>query len=293
MKNKGIVFGKGFLGTRISEYLGLKSVGREHNPVNYMALENFLSETKPEFVINAIGATGKPTSLTGKASVDWCETHKDETIESNVLVAANIGQACTKLGIYMVHLGSGCIYQGNNNGNGFNEGDLPNFYGPQFYAITKILAEKTLADTDALILRIRMPIDNRPHNRNLIDKLIGYEGVINIPNSMTTVPDMLPVLQDMINERATGIYNFVNYGLISAADIMEMYKEIIEPNHTFRIMSLQELDSVTLAKRSNCHLDTYKSCCFGYELPEIHVAVEQCLLKYKEAINERYYSSRR
>ena len=275
MKTNGIVFGKGFLGTRISKYFSLKSVGREHNPVNYPSLEKFLSSANPAFVINAVGATGRP-------NIDWCENHKSETLESNVLAAANLGYACLKLGIHFIHLGSGCIYQGNNQGKGFSEQDPPNFYGPQFYAITKILAEKALADTNALILRIRMPIDNSPNERNLIDKLLKYPKVICKPNSMTTVPDMLPILGRLIQNKVTGTYNFVNPGLISAADIMNMYNEIVDPRHQFNTMSLSELDSITLGKRSNCYLNTDKLANMEYHMPEIHDAVKGCLLKYKE-----------
>jgi 3,5-epimerase/4-reductase len=274
MKGKGIIFGRGYLGTRLSEYLGINAVGREHDPLNYLALEEFLLDTKPYFVINAVGATGRP-------NIDWCETHKLETLESNIIAAANLSRACNKQGIYFIHLGSGCIYEGDNNGKGFSEHDEPNFYDKQFYGMTKILAEKCLSEQD-LILRIRMPIDDRPHERNLIDKLRKYTHIINTPNSMTTVPHMLPAIKRLIENNKRGIYNLVNPCTISAKEIMDLYKEIIDPSHEYKVMSLNELNKITAGIRSNCTLNTDKLSSEGIFLPKIHNAVRECLNIYKK-----------
>ncbi|MEK6917464.1 MAG: NAD-dependent epimerase/dehydratase family protein [Nanoarchaeota archaeon] len=108
-----IVFGKGFLGTRISSSLGYEIVDREIvDPTNIKDLASFLDETKPSVVINAIGKTGKP-------NIDWCEKHKEETLQSNVSAAINLSTECALRRIYFVHLGSGCMYQGDNDGKDF------------------------------------------------------------------------------------------------------------------------------------------------------------------------------
>ena len=133
---KRIVFGRGYLGTKIAKALGYDLIfKKEVNPLNLPALKKFLDEHTPEVVINAIGKTGRP-------NIDWCEENKGETIASNVIAAANLGLSCFKRGIYFVHLGSGCIYKGNNKGKRYSEEDEPNFYGPQLYAKTKIWSEK-------------------------------------------------------------------------------------------------------------------------------------------------------
>jgi len=276
MNKKGVVLGRGYLGTRISEEFGYSAFGRKNiNPLDLFDLQHFLSRERPDILINAIGKTGRP-------NIDWCEDHKEETMQSNVVVAANLATECVNRGIYFMHLGSGCVYRGDNEGKGFSEKDEPNFYGPQFYAKTKILAEKILSEFPGSILRIRMPIDNKPHSRNLIDKLIKYEKVIDIPNSMTTVPHMLEVIKQLINKKSEGIYNLVNPGTISPAEIMTIYKDIVDPTHKFKIFSGEELDKITKGKRSNCYLNTDKLKYEELEMPEIHKAVESCLLKYKE-----------
>ena len=275
---KGLVFGNGFLGSRIAAELGYQLIGREEvNPLNFNDLGVFLDSKRPDVAINAVGKTGGP----GEIGVDWCETHREESFRSNVSAAINISSACSDREIYFVHFGSGCIYEGDNGGRGFKEEDEPNFYGPQFYAKTKILAEKALLELPGLILRIRMPIDDRPSPRNLITKLSNYPKVITAPNSATTIPHMVPALRTMIEKRMAGVYNFVNPGTISASEIMYLYQEIVDPQHSFQPMDLAELDSITKARRSNCYLNTNKLFSQGIVLPQIHDAVVDCLSIYR------------
>jgi len=281
MREKRIIFGAGYLGTRISNELGYASFDRIGiNPLNLDALKLFLDDKKPDIVINAIGKTGRP-------NIDWCEENKEETMLSNISAAINLSAECAKRGIYFVHLGSGCIYYGNNDGKGFSEEDEPNFFGPQFYAKTKIMAEKSLKELPGLILRLRMPIDNFPHERNLIDKLLKYPKVIDAKNSMTTVPHMIKAIEQLVEKRAQGIYNLVNPGSISAEVIMNLYREVVDPSHKFKVFSIKELDYVTKGKRSNCILSTDKLKKEGIILPEIHKAVNSCLLSYKNYLKNK------
>lgn len=272
-KEKIIIFGEGFLGTRLKNYLNCSST--KLNPLNIDLLKEFLDKEKPDIIINAVGKTGRP-------NIDWCEDNKQLTIESNVIAAANLCIECSKRNIFFVHLGSGCIFYGDNNGKGFSEEDPPNFYGPQFYAKSKILAEKILKEFPSLILRIRMPIDEYPNERNLITKLLKYHKLIDIQNSITIIQDMLEAINILIQKRRTGVYNLVNPGTISPAEIMKIYRELIDPSYNFEILSLEELDNITRGKRSNCILNTDKLESEGIILPEIHNAVKNCLLKYKE-----------
>ena len=96
-------------------------------------------------------------------------------------------------------------------GIGFTEEDKPNFDG-SFYSKTKAYLEDMLKSyPTTLILRLRMPIsddlavpppksfstclcvDTCSQPRNFVTKIVRYDRVINIPNSMTILSDMLPV----------------------------------------------------------------------------------------------------
>src|SRR5258707_2172208 len=71
----------------------------------YDVLLNFLRQTKPDFLVNAAGFTGKP-------NVDACEDAKAETLAGNTLLPQTIAQACLSANIPWGHVSSGCIFSG-------------------------------------------------------------------------------------------------------------------------------------------------------------------------------------
>ncbi|MFA5930748.1 MAG: sugar nucleotide-binding protein [archaeon] len=227
-----------------------------------------IKKFSPNFVINCAGKTGRP-------NVDWCEDHKKETLDSNVFLPLNLAKACEKTGSNLVHIGSGCVYEGDNNGIGFSETDPPNFYG-SFYSITKLLSEELLKEHNPLQLRIRMPIDTEMGPRNFITKISTYKKVINIQNSMTIIEDMLEATEILMKKKKTGIYNIVNPGTISHKEILQMYTQLINPNHKYETISLEELHSFTKAKRSNCVLNS-KKIESEIKLPNIKTQIEKIL----------------
>ena len=280
-----LIFGAGYMGKRLSEELGYKLISRKECDVSDQEqIKSVLEKENPQIVINAVGKTSGPGSI----GIDWCELNKEETLRSNVIAAINLCLECSLRKIYFVHLGSGCVYFGDNGGKCYTEEDESNFYAPQFYASTKIDSERILKNFPCLILRIRMPIDDKPSERNTIDKIKSYKKLIDEKNSMTTIPHMIKALKVLIEKRETGIFNFTNPGTISPAEIMRIYEEIVDSSHSFEVFSIQDLDKITVSKRSNCYLNTDKLNGVlkgsGAELPEIYEAVRECLLRYKERI---------
>lgn len=247
---KYLIFGNGYLGQKFKEYFR-DSVGSE---VFVKSEEDALSEIEkyqPNWVLNCAGITGRP-------NIDWCEDHKQETFEGNVLLPLTIARAGKKAGVKMMHLGSGCVYSGDNNGAGWRETDWPNFAG-SFYSKTKAMSEDLLKDYEVLQLRLRMPIDNNiASERNFIRKITNYKKVIDIKNSMTIVDDLLRATEVLMAKNKTGIYNMVNPGPMSHREILDLYKEYIDSDFSYEIISIDELHKITKAQRSNCVLNTGK-----------------------------------
>ena len=234
-----------------------------------VGVASLLDEHHPDIVINAAGKTGRP-------NVDWCEDHKQETIHSNVLGPLVLLDACAKKNIYWVHLGSGCIYQGDKNGAGFTEEDPPNFFG-SFYSRTKAWSDQMLSEFPLLNLRLRMPFDASNEPRNLINKLVRYTRVLDVKNSLTFIPDFLDVLDQLITKKTTGTFNVVNPGSISPYEMMEQYKKIVDPSHAFEHLTLDHLSDVTKAGRSNCILSTEKLKSQGILLSSVQDRVKEAL----------------
>lgn len=257
------------------------------------AVARALDEARPDVVINTAGKTGVP-------NVDWCEDHKRETLRSNVTGPLVLLEECAKRGIYWVHLGSGCIYEGEKGTkgkkgekgemeeSGWTEDDEPNFTG-SFYSRTKAMADRALRECcapidgkgDVLILRLRMPFDGTDHPRNLITKLRKFSRVLDVPNSITAIPDFLAAARTLIERRRTGIYHVVNDGAISLYRIMELYREIVDPAHTFERLLLGSLPQVVRAGRSNCILSTQKLKEEGIAVRPVEKAVREALLEMK------------
>lgn len=114
---------------------------------------------------------------------------------------------------------------------------------------------------NVLILRVRMPIvADLTYARNFITKIIKYDKVINIPNSMTVIPELLPYSIEMALRGLTGIMNYTNPGAISHNEILQLYKDYIDPEFSWSNFTVEEQAKVIVAPRSNNLLDTERVC---------------------------------
>jgi 3,5-epimerase/4-reductase len=92
---------------------------------------------------------------------------------------------------------------------------------------------------------------------------------------MTVLPLLLPILVRMMQDKRTGTYNFVNPGLISHNEILEMYKTKIDPTFSWKNFDITEQNTILRSRRSNNYLETTKLTS-SYEVPSIKKSVEWC-----------------
>lgn len=235
-----------------------------------------LDAQKPDVVINAAGKTGVP-------NVDWCEDHKEETLHANVTGPLTLLEECGKRGIYWVHLSSGCIYSGDNNGQGYSEDDEPNF-GGSFYSRTKAWSEQILREfSNVLILRLRMPFDDSTNLKNLIMKVSKFTKVNDVKNSITYLPDFIHAAEVLIGERKSGIYNVVNPGSVSSYEIVELYKKVVDPSHAAERVPADEVGKLSRVGRSNCVLSIQKLGNEGIVMQPVMQALESALRRIAES----------
>jgi len=270
---KYLIIGHGYLGRQFKEYFR-DSVMSEVRIEGSDDVRGEIEKYEPTWIFNCAGITGRP-------NIDWCEDHKHETFTGNALLPITIAMVCKDMGVKMMHLGSGCVYSGDNNGKGWSEEDSPNFAG-SFYSKTKALSEDMLKDYDVLQLRLRMPIDSDiSKERNFVRKITNYDKIINIKNSMTIAEDLLKAAEVLINKKRTGLYNIVNPGPMSHSKILDLYKEIVDPSFTYEIISIEELHKMTKAKRSNCVLNGDKLA-RDIELPSLRERIIEIFNNYKK-----------
>lgn len=104
-------------------------------------LELDIQSAKPTHVFNAAGVTGRP-------NVDWCESHKTETVLTNVVGTLTLADVCREHGLLMMNYATGCIFEYDEShpagsGIGFKEEDKPNFMG-SYYSKTKSMVTTKL-----------------------------------------------------------------------------------------------------------------------------------------------------
>lgn len=263
----------GYLGSRIHEYFSEKKyelIPLKVDVTDLEAVKDAFADIQGQVVINATGKTGIPT-------VDWCESHRLETASVNITGAINVAKVASEQGNYTLQIGSGCIFDEEESAvpikgvetYAYTEEDEPNFFG-SFYSQSKAVAEGALKEIpNVCVLRIRMPLSERAHPKNLLSKLLQYEKILNLPNSVTVIEDFLPFLEKVIEKRVTGVLNAVNPGVYHHQDLLELYRKHVDPSRQFTYIGLSEFEGMTKAKRSNCVLSTKKSEALGIAMPPI------------------------
>lgn len=277
---KILVIGNGFIGKRCADAWPDAVIGKKKIITTDDALQ-IIDEYQPEVVLNAAGVRGKP-------NVDWCEAHQLETIIGNTRLPLMIAEACQAAGIYLLHIGSGCIFYGDSpDPAGWREDDFANpipVYSRAKYATD--LALSTLPNVG--IARIRMPIDYIPGADNLITKLAAFQKVIDVENSVTIVEDMIDVFHELLSQRAMGIFHVTNPGTLKHRKIIALYEELVDPQHSNEWISSDELvrQGLAIKGRSNNILQSTNLEQLGVAMRPVDIAILDTMRKYAQQIRQ-------
>ena len=249
------------------------------------ALRELLAQTKPAFLINAAGYSGKP-------NVDACELHKAECLFGNAVLPGTIKQACAEVGLPWGHVSSGCIYSGRRpDGGGFREDDKPNFSfrtdNCSFYSGTKALGEEVLADAPQCFLwRLRIPFDHHENPRNYITKLVRYQRLLEAENSISNLHEFCAATFACWEKRVPfGTYNVTNHGSIFTHEVVDLIQKtgVCRKDYVFFKSDDEFMRLAAKTPRSNCVMDTTKLESTGIRLLDVHEAVEQALRRWRSA----------
>lgn len=294
---KWLIYGaNGWIGEQLSSFINnnrkndevIKASSRADDKDGVM---EELTSLKPDIVFSCVGRTHG----IGFSTIDYLEQKGKikDNVRDNLFSPLNLARCCEQHDVYFVYLGTGCIFEYDKDRTesvGFEESDEPNFFGSA-YSVVKGFTDKLMQNSsftkNTLNLRIRMPITGVPNIRNFITKITSYDKVVNIPNSMTVIPTILPHLMQLVDKRITGTVNLTNPGVISHNEILDMYKEIVDDNFTYENFSIEEQNKVLHSKRSNNYLATDKlqQLCPG--IPHVKSAVRESLIEYKKhSINQ-------
>jgi dTDP-glucose 4,6-dehydratase len=248
-----------------------------------------IKQVKPTHIVSFIGRTHGTIGDKVYSTIDYLEEDGKlvDNIRDNLYSPLILADLCRTYNIHYTYLGTGCIFKYDEEHpfgkeiNGFTETSLPNFYGSS-YSIVKGFTDRLIKLYPVLNLRIRMPITDEKNPRNFITKITQYEKICSIPNSMTVLPELLPLVLDMMKKQVTGTINFTNPGLISHNEILEMYKELVDPSFTWSNFSQDEQRAILASDRSNNYLNTTPLETMYPHILNIKESVRNILIQYKQ-----------
>lgn len=277
-KNKRVVLlwgGKGWIGSQFKKilleknWIVMDATSRADNRHDAMTE---IEQSSATHIACLIGRTHGE----GFSTIDYLEQpgKLKENVNDNLYAPLVLADLAKERGIHMLYMGTGCIFEYDKAP--FTETDQPNFFGSS-YSIVKGFTDRLMANySNVLNVRIRMPISSVAGPRNFISKIISYPKICSIPNSMTVLDDILPLLADYMNDGIVGTLNAVNPGVIDHSTILKWYKELQNPNHEW-----EEVETLTLGSgRSNNELDTTRIQSLSF-VPNIQDSVRQILEKNK------------
>ena len=293
-----LVYGSnGWIGGQFIEILNkqkLDFICGKSRTDNESGLLREIQEVKPTHVVSFIGRTHGKIGDKVYTTIDYLEEEGKlvENIRDNLFSPIMLAEVCRQEGIHYTYLGTGCIFKFDEEHpfgkeeNGFDESSMPNFFGSS-YSVVKGFTDRFMHmyKDNVLNLRIRMPITGEKNGRNFITKIATYERVCSVPNSMTVLPELLPYVLDMMSKKITGTMNLTNPGLISHNEILQMYKEIVDPAFEWKNFSQEEQRSILAADRSNNYLDTTRLETLYPEIMNIGDSIKNCLFEYSKSLN--------
>jgi len=294
---KVLLYGhKGWIGSQLIQIIennNIKIILGKSRVNNKEDVEKEIISNTPTHIISTIGRTHGKIGDKVYGTIDYLEQKGKiyENVRDNLFSPMILVLLCQKYNIHLTYLGTGCIFEYDESHpyaqeiNGFTEESKPNFFGSS-YSIVKGFTDELMhmIDNNILNIRIRMPITSCTSSRNFITKITKYEKICSIPNSMTVLDELLPIMVDMAKNKLTGTINLVNPGLISHNEILDMYKEIIDPSFTYKNFTVEEQAEILAAGRSNNYLDTSKLKSLYPNVNNIKNSVRNVLLKMKKTI---------
>ena len=255
---------------------------------NEKEMETLIVGTQPDRIICLIGRTHGSNIH----SIDYLEQKGKltENVRDNLYAPFVLAELCKKYNIHLTYLGTGCIFSGYNKK--YTENDDPDFFGSS-YSVIKGFTDRIMKFYDNVLnVRIRMPItDELFCNRNFIYKITHYKKICDMPNSMSVLPELLPIMIDMSIHKRTGTINLTNPNKISHNEILEMYKQIVDPNFRWTNFTVEEQNKILASERSNNELSSDKLLHWYPNIKSIHDSVKDILYsmkRQKEIIDSRY-----
>ena len=210
---KIIVLGNGYIGSAFP----YEKIDKKDFNVLKNTFEELTEKIKEyDVIINCIAIT----------DTRWTEIEENfkDTVKVNSLFVGKLSDYCKKTNKKLIHISTGDIY-----GNTFewekNTENCLEYDLNTNYRFSKRFGEK-LCNEEDLILRIRLPYDERVHPKNLVFKSFPYRKFYSFQNCYTYVPDLIMYIKDyLIPNNSRGVYNICQN---ETSSLLYLWRNIIK-----------------------------------------------------------------
>lgn len=235
------------------------------------SIENAIRLHRPEVVINCAAIT----------NLEQCQDNKQDAYETNTLGSNNVAIACAERGVKLVHISSGCLFDGNERLSTETSSLTPRVW----YTWTKAWADQFIESygyENYLILRPRQLFCKLKYKSNIITKFASMREIraIKEANSAVAIEDFGNMIDHLLSVNATGIFNCANEGTITPYEMAIGVREHINPELKVDSISYQEFLKTIPNRRVNTiqAIDKLKST--GYHPRHVKDAFNDCLANY-------------
>lgn len=232
---------------------------------------------QPDQIVSVLGRTHGP----GFSTIDYLEQKgmSSVNIRDNLYAPFVLAKLAENRGIHFTYLGTGCIFTSSSGDRSFSEDCDPNFFGSEYSTVKGFTDCMSRLLPGMLNCRIRMPISSDSSPRNFITKITTYDKIHSVPNSMTVLEELLPMMLQMAAQGEAGTVNLTNPGVISHNEILKSYKKHVKVDATWKNFSGEELLKVIAAARSNNKLETGRLQALFPHVRNIHDAVSATMVE--------------
>lgn len=186
--------GTGYIGSNFSKYSNCLIINNRLDDLD--GIREHLNRTRIKHLVCAAGIS-KPGS-----TVEWCETHEDETKKVNYTDVLGIIQLCQDLNVHFTYFGS-CLN-----------------HGKTVYAKWRRELENKIQG-NVLYLKIMYPCTFDGHPKCFATKMKNR-----IPDNkrvtITNVNELFPQLPNIIKSNTCGVYNLVSHGTIHLSELSDI-----------------------------------------------------------------------
>ncbi len=220
-----VIIGRGQVGSALASGLqGFEIIQWEGDIAELSAIA--LDELSPFAIINAAG----------KTDLAWCEANALETVRSNLEAPVELYERIVthnkknQAAIRFLHFSSGCIWDGPYDGEGKPFTPTSPVSPACLYSWTKAAGDALLLQRSAesvAVLRPRQVFSSIVSPRNTLSKLLRYPGLIDTPNSMSSVAVIIRTVETLLTMETgwNGSWNIYDKGHTTPFRVGELLAE--------------------------------------------------------------------